>query len=175
MIVLYNKGLLYAKAMMNLRIKMNYNGRVFDNKKQEGILLLPEEVMHILQRNGDIKIWNGNNYVKLNLGQFYDIMQNKKYNVVDYVEPKKEVVQPKQEKVEPKKEVKQEEVKVEPKKEVVQPKQEKVEPKKEVKQEEVKVEPKKEEIVVEEKQEIEPKKEYDNKKQRHNKQQGGDK
>jgi hypothetical protein len=148
MIVLYNKGLLYAKAMMNLRIKMNYNGRVFDNKKQEGILLLPEEVMHILQRNGDIKIWNGNNYVKLNLGQFYDIMQNKKYNVVDYVEPKKEVVQPKQEKVEPKKEVKQEEVKVEPKKE---------------------------EIVVEEKQEIEPKKEYDNKKQRHNKQQGGDK
>ena len=149
MIVLYNKGLLYAKVMMNLRIKMNYNGRVFDNKKQEGILLLPEEVMHILQRNGDIKIWNGNNYVKLNLGQFYDIMQNKKYNVVDYVEPKKE--------------------------EVVQPKQEKVEPKKEVKQEEAKVEPKKEEVAVEEKQEIEHKKEYDNKKQRHNKQQGGDK
>ena len=148
MIVLYNKGLLYAKVMMNLRIKMNYNGRVFDNKKQEGILLLPEEVMHILQRNGDIKIWNGNNYVKLNLGQFYDIVQNKKYNVVDYVEPKKEVVQPKQEKVEPKKEVKQEEVKVEPKKE---------------------------EVVVEEKQETEHKKEYDNKKQRHNKQQGGDK
>ena len=148
MIVLYNKGLLYAKVMMNLRIKMNYNGRDFDNKKQEGILLLPEEVMHILQRNGDIKIWNGNNYVKLNLGQFYDIMQNKKYNVVDYVEPKKEVVQPKQEKVEPKKEVKQEEAKVEPKKE---------------------------EVVVEEKQETEHKKEYDNKKQRHNKQQGGDK
>ena len=148
MIVLYNKGLLYAKVMMNLRIKMNYNGRVFDNKKQEGVLLLPEEVMHILQRNGDIKIWNGNNYVKLNLGQFYDIMQNKKYNVVDYVEPKKEVVQPKQEKVEPKKEVKQEEAKVEPKKE---------------------------EVVVEEKQETEHKKEYDNKKQRHNKQQGGDK
>ena len=148
MIVLYNKGLLYAKVIMNLRIKMNYNGRVFDNKKQEGVLLLPEEVMHILQRNGDIKIWNGNNYVKLNLGQFYDIMQNKKYNVVDYVEPKKEVVQPKQEKVEPKKEVKQEEVKVEPKKE---------------------------EVVVEEKQETEPKKEYDNKKQRHNKQQGGEK
>ena len=117
MIVLYNKGLLYAKVMMNLRIKMNYNGRVFDNKKQEGVLLLPEEVMTILQRNGDIKIWNGNNYVKLNLGQFYDIVQNKKYNVVDYVEPKKEVVQPKQEKVEPKKEVKQEEAKVEPKKE----------------------------------------------------------
>lgn len=118
MIVLYNKGLLYAKVMMNLRIKMNYNGRVFDNKKQEGILLLPEEVMHILQRNGDIKIWNGKNYVKLNLGQFYDIMQNKKYNVVDYVEPKKEV--------------KQEEVKVEPKKEevVVEEKQE-IEPKKE--------------------------------------------
>lgn len=148
MIVLYNKGLLYAKVMMNLRIKMNYNGRVFDNKKQEGILLLPEEVMHILQRNGDIKIWNGNNYVKLNLGQFYDIMQNKKYNVVDYVEPKKEVVQPKQEKVEPKKEVKQEEIKEEPKQE---------------------------EVVVEVKQETEHKKEYDNKKQRHNKQQGGDK
>ena len=154
MIVLYNKGLLYAKVMMNLRIKMSHNGRVFDNKKQEGVLLLPEEVMTILQRNGDIKIWNGENYIKLNLGQFYEIMQHKKYNVVDYVEPKKEEVKP-----EPKQEVK------------VQPKQEKVEPpKKEVKQEEIKEEPKQEEVKVEQ-----PKQEHDNKKQRHNKQQGGDK
>lgn len=127
MIVLYNKGLLYAKVIMNLRIKMSYNGRVFDNKKQEGVLLLPEEVMSILQRNGDIKIWNGEKYIKLNLGQFYEIMQHKKYNVIDYVEPKKEEVKP-----EPKQEVK------------VQPKQEKVEPKKEVKQEEIKEEPKQE-------------------------------
>lgn len=153
MIVLYNKGLLYAKVMMNLKFKMSHNGRVFDNKKQEGVLLLPEEVMTILQRNGDIKIWNGENYVKLNLGQFYEIMQHKKYNVIDYVEPKKEEVKP-----EPKQEVK------------VQPKQEKVEPKKEVKQEEIKEEPKQEEVKVEQ-----PKQEYDNKKQRHNKQQGGDK
>ena len=153
MIVLYNKGLLYAKVMMNLRIKMSHNGRVFDNKKQEGVLLLPEEVMTILQRNGDIKIWNGENYIKLNLGQFYEIMQHKKYNVVDYVEPKKEEVKP-----EPKQEVKE------------QPKQEKIEPKKEVKQEEIKEEPKQEEVKVEQ-----PKQEHDNKKQRHNKQQGGDK
>jgi hypothetical protein len=153
MIVLYNKGLLYAKVMMNLRIKMSHNGRVFDNKKQEGVLLLPEEVMTILQRNGDIKIWNGENYIKLNLGQFYEIMQHKKYNVVDYVEPKKEEVKP-----EPKQEVKE------------QPKQEKIEPKKEVKQEEIKEEPKREEVKVEQ-----PKQEHDNKKQRHNKQQGGDK
>lgn len=125
MIVLYNKGLLYAKVMMNLRIKMSHNGRVFDNKKQEGVLLSPEEVMTILQRNGDIKIWNGEKYIKLNLGQFYDIIQNKKYNVVDYVEPKKEEVkveQSKQEKVEPKKEIKEEPKKEEVK--VEQPKQE---------------------------------------------------
>jgi hypothetical protein len=132
---------------------MSHNGRVFDNKKQEGVLLLPEEVMTILQRNGDIKIWNGENYIKLNLGQFYEIMQHKKYNVVDYVEPKKEEVKP-----EPKQEVKE------------QPKQEKIEPKKEVKQEEIKEEPKREEVKVEQ-----PKQEHDNKKQRHNKQQGGDK
>ena len=111
-------NLLYVKALMKLGLPIQYQNKVFD-KKERTELLLPEEVMHILTRNGNIRLFNGEKFIKLNLGQFYDVMKRKDYKIIDYIEPKKE--EPKQQpKVEPKKE--------EPKQEVVEqveePKQE---------------------------------------------------
>ena len=165
MIVLYNKGLLYAKVLMNLRIKIKHNGDIFDNKEQEGVFLIPEQVIYILQRNGNIKIWNGEKYIKLGLGEFREIIEKKQYKVIEYIEPKPVEVK--------------EEKKVEVKEEV------KVQPKQEVKKEEPKPVEVKEEKKVEEEVKVQPKQDHknenDNKKQRHNnnnnhnKQQGGDK
>lgn len=142
---------LYIKVLMNISLPIHYENKVFNERGDKVKLLLEDEVMFILARNGNIKCWTGEKFIKLNLGQFYDVMQKKNYKVVDYVEPKQ---QP------PKVEVKKEEPKIEPKVEV-----KKEEPKQQVS--EVK------EVV---KEEI---KQNDNKKQRHNnnnnKQQGGDK
>ena len=165
MLELFKKNdVLFVKALMQLRLPIKYQNKVF-GKEEQTILLLPEEVNFILARNGNIRLWNGKKFIKLNLGEFYDIIEKNQFKVVNFVEPKKEqpVQQPKVE--QPKKE----EVKIEqPKKEqpVQQPKVE--QPKKE----EVKiVEPKKEEPVQQPKVE-QPKKEEvkqnDNKKQRHN-------
>ena len=114
MLELFRKNMqLYVKVLMNLRLPIKYQNKVFD-KGEKNELLLPDEVTNILTRNGNIRLWNGEKYVKLNLGQFYDIMQRKEYNVVDYVEPKVEVKQPEVKKEEqPKVEVKQPEVKKE--------------------------------------------------------------
>jgi hypothetical protein len=141
---------LYIKVLMNISLPIHYENKVFNERGDKVKLLLEDEVMFILARNGNIKCWTGEKFIKLNLGQFYDVMQKKNYKVVDYVEPKQ---QP------PKVEVKKEEPKIEPKVEV-----KKEEPKQQVS--EIK------EVV---KEEI---KQNDNKKQRHNnnnKQQGGDK
>ena len=164
MIVMYKKeNLLYAKVMMDLRLPIQYQNEIFGKGKQEK-LLLPEAVMQILTRNGNIRIYNGKKYIKLNLGQFYDIIHNNRFRVEEMVEPKKE-----EPKVEPKKEVVKEQPKVEPKKE-----EPKVEPKKEVVKEQPKVEEKKPENKKYE--------QHENKKQRHNnnnnnkqQNQGGDK
>ena len=111
MIVMYKKeNLLYAKVMMDLRLPIQYQNEIFGKGKQEK-LLLPETVMQILTRNGNIRIYNGEKYIKLNLGQFYDIIHNNRFRVEEMVEPKKE-----EPKVEPKKEVVKEEPKVEEKK-----------------------------------------------------------
>lgn len=110
MIVMYNKeNVLHARVVMDLRLAIAYQAKLFEKGKQER-LLLPEEVMHILTHNGNLKIWNGEKFIKLNLGQFYDIIKNKDYVVENYVEPKKE------EKVQPKviEQTKQEEVNVQP-------------------------------------------------------------
>ena len=145
---------LYTKVLMNIRLPIKYENKIFDGKDKVD-LLLPEEVMYILARNGNILCWNGEKFVKVNLSQYSDIMRFKNYKVIDYVEPKVEV-----KKEEPKVEVKKEEPKEEPKVEV--------------KKEEPKQQPEpevKEEVVKEEQP-----KQYENKKQRHNnKQQGGDK
>ena len=146
-------SVLYVKVLMNLRIPVKYQNKVFD-KKEQTLLLLPEEVNFILARNGNIKLWNGNKFVKLNLGEFYDVIQNNKFKVVEFVQPK--VEQPKKEEVK---------VVEQPKKEqpVVQPKVE--QPKKEQPVVQPKVEqPKKEESVVKDNEH----KQNDNKKQRHN-------
>ena len=90
------ENVLYVKVLMNLRIPVKYQNKVFD-KKEQTLLLLPEEVNFILARNGNIKLWNGNKFVKLNLGEFYDVIQNNKFKVVEFVQPK--VEQPKKEEV----------------------------------------------------------------------------
>ena len=170
MLELFKKNdVLFVKVLMQLRLPIKYQNKVF-GKEEQTILLLPEEVNFILARNGNIRLWNGKKFIKLNLGEFYDIIEKNQFKVVNFVEPKKEqpVQQPKVE--QPKKE----EVKVEqPKKEEVkveQPKKEevKVEPKKEQPVQQPKVEqPKAEEVKVEQpkKEEV---KQNDNKKQRHN-------
>ena len=90
MIVMYNKeNLLHARVVMDLRLAIAYQAKLFEKGKHER-LLLPEEVMYILTRNGNLKIWNGEKFIKLNLGQFYDVIKNKDYVVENYVEPKKE-------------------------------------------------------------------------------------
>lgn len=122
MLVMYNKeNLLYARVLMDLRLAIAYQAELFEKGKQER-LLLPEEVMHILTHNGNLRIWNGEKFIKLNLGQFYDVIKNKDYVVENYVEPKKEedkpkaIEQPKKEEVKVKEvEPKKEEVKEEPK------------------------------------------------------------
>ena len=156
---------LYIKVLMNISLPIHYENKVFNERGDIVKLLLEDEVMFILARNGNIKCWTGEKFIKLNLGQFYDVMQKKNYKVVDYVEPKQQPpkVEVKKEVQQPKVEVVKEEPEVEPKKE-----EPKVEVKKEVQQ------PKVEEVVKEE----QPKQYENNKKQRHNnnnKQQGGDK
>lgn len=115
MIVLFKKNLnLFVKVRMDFRIPIKYQNKVFSKGIKEE-LLLPEEVEFILTRNGNLRIWDGGKYVKLNLGQFFEIMKNKKYRVEEIKEPKKEVKveQPKAVPVEVKEEPKQVEVKKE--------------------------------------------------------------
>ena len=138
MLELFRKNTeLYVKVLMNLRIPIKYQNKVF-NKGEKTELLLPEQVNVLLTNNGNIKLWNGKKFVKLNLGQFYDIMQRKDYVVIDYVEPKVQVKRPEVKKEEPKVQVKPEVKKEEPKEEVKQPEVKNEEPKEEVKQPEVK-------------------------------------
>lgn len=156
MLVLFKKdNFLYAKCMLNLKRPIKHQNKVF-NPGVCTLLLLPEEVNAVLAKNGNMKLWNGKKFIKLNLGEFNDVLVNKKYKVEELVE-------------EPKVEVKKE-VDKQPRKIEVKPK---------VKEEEeervieipVLVEPK-EELKVEE----DNKKPNENKKQRHkNNQQGGDK
>ena len=164
MIVLYKKeNLLYVKVLMDLRLPIPYQTKLFAKGNRE-MLLLPDEVMHVLTHNGNIRIWNGDKFIKMNLGQFYDVVNNKQYKVENVPEPKKEEPKPVQPKI------------------VEQPKQQ------EVKEEVVKEQPKQQEFKEEPKKQEQPKEEkpkqndYNNKKQRHNNNnnkqqnnQGGDK
>ena len=112
MLELFRKDMqIYVKVLMNLRIPIKYQNKVF-GKGEKNELLLPDEVNDILTKNGNIKLWNGKDYVKLNLGQFYEVMQRKQYKIVELIEPKVEVKQP-EVKVEKKEEPKVEEVKKE--------------------------------------------------------------
>lgn len=115
MIILFKKDdKLFVKCNLNLKKPVKYQNKVFEIGNHVD-LLLPEEVMVILTENGNVKIWNGRKFVKLNLGQFNDVMVGKLFNVEVFVEEQKqkEVIQPKVEVKppvveEPKEEVKEE-------------------------------------------------------------------
>lgn len=95
MIVLLKKGeLLFVKCNLNLKRQIKYQTKVFEIGNHVD-LLLPEEVMHILTENGNIRIWNGKKFIKLNLGQFSDIIMRKEFKVELFVEPKKQKEEPK--------------------------------------------------------------------------------
>lgn len=115
MLLLYRKNQeLYVKVELDLRkqLEMQPEGRVYGISKHIEHLL-PEEVSFLLTVNGNIRLWNGEKYIKLNLGQFYDVMKNKNYRIDDYVEPAKQADPVKEE---PKKEVmKEEPVVIQPK------------------------------------------------------------
>ena len=95
MIVLLKKGeLLFVKCNLNLKRRIKYQTKVFEIGNHVD-LLLPEEVMHILTENGNIRIWNGKKFIKLNLGQFSDIIMRKEFKVELFVEPEKQKEEPK--------------------------------------------------------------------------------
>ena len=173
MLVLFKKeNFLYVKCLLNLKKPIKHQNRTF-RPGNVTLLLLPEEVNALLTRNGNVKLWNGKKFIKVNLGGFNDILTNKKYKVEDVVEQQK----PMNKKVEIK--PKQQVVKQEPKKEEPKVEEEKVieipvivEPEKVLKDEKVVA---KEEVKVEVEEDKKP---NENKKQRHkqnNQQQGGDK
>ena len=173
MLVLFKKeNFLYVKCLLNLKKPIKHQNRTF-RPGNATLLLLPEEVNALLTRNGNVKLWNGKKFIKVNLGEFNDILTNKKYKVEDVVEQQKTMN--KKVEIKPKQQV----VKQEPKKEEPKVEEEKVieipvivEPEKVLKDEKVVV---KEEVKVEVEEDKKP---NENKKQRHkqnNQQQGGDK
>lgn len=89
MLVLFRKDeLLYVKCNINLKRPVRFHEKVFEVGNHVD-LLLPEEVMQILTENGNIRLWNGKKFIKLNLGQFNDVMVGKLFKVELYVEPVK--------------------------------------------------------------------------------------
>jgi hypothetical protein len=114
MLTLYReKGVLFAQCLLNLKRDIQYKNQVFKaDKKNVKELIEIDAVYEILRINGNIKIFNGHNYVKLNLGQFSYLVLNNKYLVEEIVEVKEEkVVEEVKSTVEPKEEIVEEELK----------------------------------------------------------------
>lgn len=114
MLTLYReKGVLFAQCLLNLKRDIQYKNQVFKaDKKNVKELIEIDAVYEILRINGNIKIFNGQNYVKLNLGQFSYLVLNNKYLVEEIVEVKEEkVVEEVKSTVEPKEEIVEEELK----------------------------------------------------------------
>jgi hypothetical protein len=114
MLTLYReKGVLFAQCLLNLKRDIQYKNQVFkSDKKNVKELIEIDAVYEILRINGNIKIFNGHNYVKLNLGQFSYLVLNNKYLVEEIVEVKEEkVVEEVKSTVEPKEEIVEEELK----------------------------------------------------------------
>ena len=108
MLTLYReKGVLFAQCLLNLKRDIQYKNQVFKaDKKNVKELIEIDAVYEILRINGNIKIFNGHNYVKLNLGQFSYLVLNNKYLVEEIVEVKEEkIVEEVKPIVEPKEEV----------------------------------------------------------------------
>lgn len=91
MLTLYReKGVLFAQCLLNLKRDIQYKNQVFKaDKKNVKELIEIDAVYEILRVNGNIKIFNGHNYVKLNLGQFSYLILNNKYLVEEIVEEEK--------------------------------------------------------------------------------------
>ena len=168
MLVLFKENdKLLVKCKVNLKRQIQYQNKVFKPNTDDIQFLNQEEVIRILEANGNIRIGNGKKFVKLNLGQFTDMIEKNQYRVEmkPVPEVKKEVpkYQPKPQ------QQKQPEVKKE------QPKAEPVNPVEQPKKEEHKEQPKAEPVVKQpEVNEPEKIQEDDNKKKRHNKNQGGE-
>ena len=149
--ILYNvNNELKALCKLNLTRPIETANNIYIDGEE---YITPEDIIEILTRNGNIRIFNGEKFKKYKLGEFGDIILNKEYVVKELEQPKK----PEPKKVEVKK---VEEVK----KEVEKP---------QPKVEEVLAEPEVKEEIIEEKEEV-----VDNKKKRHknnNPQQEGDK
>ena len=110
MLVLYREnGVLFTQCLLNLKRDIQYKNQVFKAGKKNEDLVEVDAVYEILRVNGNIKIFNGEKYVKLNLGQFSHLILNNNYLVEEVQvvpEVKVEEVKPKEEpKVEPKKTV----------------------------------------------------------------------
>lgn len=93
MITLFRKGdNLFVKCELNLKRAVQYQEKIFKVGKHTE-LLLPEEVMCILTKNGNVKLWNGVKFIKMNLGQFNDVMSNNQFKVEVFVEDKPQKVE----------------------------------------------------------------------------------
>ena len=101
MLVLYREnGVLFTQCLLNLRRDIQYKNQVFKAGKKIEDLVEVDAVYELLRVNGNIKIFNGEKYVKLNLGQFSYIILNNKYLVEEVQvvpEVKEEEVKPKEE------------------------------------------------------------------------------
>lgn len=121
MLVLYREnGVLFTQCLLNLRRDIQYKNQVFKAGKKIEDLVEVDAVYELLRVNGNIKIFNGERYIKLNLGQFSHLILNNKYLVEEIIDNKMEndevELKPKEEPKEPVEEVKQPNV-VEPEKE----------------------------------------------------------
>lgn len=109
MLVLYREnGVLFTQCLLNLKRDIQYKNQVFKAGKKNEDLVEVDAVYEILRVNGNIKIFNGEKYVKLNLGQFSHLILNNKYLVeevqvvpevkVEEAKPKEEPKKPVEEK-----------------------------------------------------------------------------
>lgn len=94
MLVLYREnGVLFAQCLLNLKRDIQYKNQVFKAGKKNEDLVEVDAVYEILRVNGNIKIFNGERYVKLNLGQFSHLILNNKYLVEEIPDVKIEKVE----------------------------------------------------------------------------------
>lgn len=112
MLVLYREnGVLFTQCLLNLRRDIQYKNQVFKAGKKNEDLVEVDAVYELLRVNGNIKIFNGERYVKLNLGQFSHLILNNKYLVEEINDNKIENVEvelkPEEEPKKPVEEVKQ--------------------------------------------------------------------
>ena len=91
MIVLFKENdKLLVKCKVNLKKQVPYQNKVFRANTNNVQYLSQEEVVAILTVNGNVRIWNGVKFIKINLGQFVDIINKNQYKVELKSEFKKE-------------------------------------------------------------------------------------